>query len=135
MKILRRRLVLWDASAHDAKPYECTIIYRAADPFAVTLLVPDHDSNDIAEVLFARGLLVDGFGEPTGDGAVRVEPHIVDRDYMTLTLPTTRDGKEFYTDLAPLQEFVDDTCALVPFGSELPPVKLDLDRWLTGATS
>lgn len=133
--LIRRPLILWDADDHDAKPYTCTIIYRPADPFAVRLLVPDHDNGDIAEILFARDLLLIGIHEPAGEGAVRVEPHIVDRDYMTLTLPATRDGKEFYTDLAPLQEFVDDTCVLVPSGSELPQVNVDLDRWLTGVTS
>ncbi|WP_433519015.1 SsgA family sporulation/cell division regulator [Nonomuraea sp. CA-143628] len=132
--LLRRSLLLWDAADHDAKPYTATFIYRVCDPFAVRLLVPDHGTNKVAEVVFARVLLIDGFTAPTGDGAVRVEPHIVDRDYMTLTLPTTRDGKEFYTERRPLQEFVIDTCAVVPSGSERPRVNAELDRWLAEAT-
>lgn len=135
-KLIRRPVLLWDAADHDATPYACTLIYRVCDPFAVRLLIPDHGTDDLddmslTEVVFARGLLIDGFGSPVGDGAVRVEPHIVDREYTTLTLPVTRDGKEFYTERAPLKDFVVDSCALVPSGSERPRVNAELGRWLT----
>ncbi|HUR74482.1 MAG TPA: SsgA family sporulation/cell division regulator [Sporichthya sp.] len=129
-RTVRAQVVLWDAAGHDERPYTCTFIYRVCDPFAVRLLVPDPKSGTVAEVVFARELLIDGFSKPTGDGAARVEPHIVDRDYMTFTLPVTRDGKEFFTERAPMQAFVINTCALVPSGRELPRVNAELDRWL-----
>lgn len=130
-RTIRKLIILWDAAGEE-RPYCCFLIYRKRDPFAVTLLVPDHTTTGkVTEILFERGLLLIGIHEPAGDGAVRVEPHIVDRDYMTLTLPVTRDGREFYTDLGPMQEFVDDSCALVPSGSELAQVNLDLDCWLS----
>ena len=134
-ELIRKPVLLWDAADHDAQPYAGTLIYRAADPFAVRLLVPDHDTDDLddmslTEIVFARDLLLIGIAEPTGDGAVRVEPHIVDREYPSLTLPVTRDGKEFYTERAPLEDFVTETCALVRCGSERPRVTAELDRWL-----
>lgn len=129
-RTVRAQIILWDAAGHDERPYCCVLIYQKADPFTVRLLVPDHKSGKVAEILFARELLIDGFGAPTGDGAARVEPHIGDRDYITLTLPVTRDGKKFFTERAPLRDFVIDTCALVPSGSERPRVNAELDRWL-----
>ncbi|WP_433516492.1 SsgA family sporulation/cell division regulator [Nonomuraea sp. CA-143628] len=132
-RTVRRSILLWDASGNDERPYRCFLIYRKRDPFAVTLLVPDHTTTGkVTEVVFERGLLIEGFDQPAGDGAVRVEPHIVVREYTSLTLPVTRDGKEFYTERAPLEDFITETCALVRCGSELPQVNAELDRWLAG---
>ncbi|MFI7707582.1 SsgA family sporulation/cell division regulator [Nonomuraea sp. NPDC049480] len=134
-RTIRKPIILWDAAAHDEQPYFCMLVYQKSDPFAVKLLVPSHATGKVAEVVFARGLLIDGVDGPAGDGAVRVEPHIVDRDYTTLTLPLTRDGKEFFTERAPLLDFVTETCALVPSGRERPRVTAELDRWLAGVTA
>lgn len=132
---IRRQIVLWDAAGHDRRPYCCTLIFEKRDPFAVRLLVPNHSTGRVAEIVFARGLLIDGADQPVGDGAVRVEPHIVDSSYSTLTLPVTRDGTEFYTKRAPLDTFVADSCALVPSGRERPRVNAEMDRWLAKVTA
>ncbi|WP_219471281.1 SsgA family sporulation/cell division regulator [Nonomuraea rhizosphaerae] len=126
---IRELVLLWDAADPDDKPYAAMLGYRADDPFAVTLLMPSHDSDDVTEIVFARELLIDGLEQPTGAGEVRVEPHIVDRDYITLTCA----GRQLFTERVVLERFVAATCALVPSGSECARVNRDLERWLAEA--
>lgn len=134
-KILRRPLILWNAARHGDKPYAASIIYRTDDPFAVTILFPTHRGSDVQEFVLGRALLIDGLEAPAGEGVVRVEPHIIDQDYISITLPTTSDGVEFYTSRAGLESFVDATLRRVPLGGELAPAASALDRWLAGVTA
>ncbi|MFC4122040.1 SsgA family sporulation/cell division regulator [Nonomuraea zeae] len=129
---VRKPIILWEAAAGDQRPYFCLLIYRRSDPFAVTLLVPDHTTNKVTEVVFDRGLAIEGLDQPAGVGAVRIEPHLLDPLYSTYTLPLTPGGTEFFAERAPLEDFVLDTCALVPSGTERPQVTAALDRWLAG---
>ncbi|UBU10061.1 SsgA family sporulation/cell division regulator [Nonomuraea gerenzanensis] len=150
--IIRRRVTLWNAAAHGDQPHDATLIYRRDNPFAVELILPlrapDTVTNDrllvhpgsrnghiSVFIPFSRALLIDGLEEPAGEGAVRVEPHIVDSGYISVTLPLTADGVEFYTERAPLEAFVDETLRMLPLGGEIPIADAALDRWLAGVTA
>jgi len=149
---LERRLLLWDASRHGIEPYRCTLVFRRDDPFAVDLVFPVRDITKVTNdelrvhpdsrddaisvvVTFSRALLIDGLEAPAGVGEVRVEPHIVDRDYITITLPLTADGVEFYTERRSVEAFVDATCRMVPLGREPAMAGGELDRWLAEVTA
>ncbi|MFI7470540.1 SsgA family sporulation/cell division regulator [Nonomuraea sp. NPDC049646] len=146
-KIVERQLLLWDASRHGVEPYRCTLVFRRADPFAVDLVFPVRDITKVTNdqlrvhpdsrddaisvvITFSRTLVIDGMEAPAGAGTVRIEPHIVDRDYITITLPLTAAGVEFYAERRSLEAFVDATCRMVPLGAELAPAGRELDRWL-----
>lgn len=147
--MIRRPLILWRADRHGDKPYAASIIYRRDDPYAVTIALPlrpddidtaiddlrvaDSGGDSISVLIsFARELLIDGCEAPCGEGTVRVEPHILDLAYVTITLPVTVDGVEFYTDRPPLESFTDATLQMVPSGGEPALVDQDLNRWLAG---
>ncbi|MFB4275694.1 SsgA family sporulation/cell division regulator [Nonomuraea sp. MTCD27] len=149
---LSRPLTLWNAARHGDQPHAATITFRRDDPFAVEIILPlwdidmvtndglrvDPDSrDDMVSVLipFSRALLIDGLEDPSGEGAVRVEPHIVDSGYITFTLPLTADGVEFYTERAPLESFVDAALRMVPLGGEMPLADRELDCWLAEVTA
>lgn len=149
--IIRRRVTLWNAAAHGDQPHDATLIYRRDHPFAVELILPLRDPGAVTNdrllvhpgnrdeisvfIPFSRALLIDGLEVPSGEGAVRVEPHIVDTAYVSVTLPLTCDGVEFYTERAPLEAFVYDTLRMLPTGAEIPIADAALDRWLAGVTA
>ncbi|MEV0993382.1 SsgA family sporulation/cell division regulator [Nonomuraea sp. NPDC050202] len=133
--ILRRPLILWDPSRHDDQPYTASIIFRRDDPYAVTILIPDHDTNKMHEVVIARALLIDGLMEPTGElGFAYVEPHAV-QEYVTLTLPLRNGLRELYAERVPLESFRDATCRMVPLPEQRPIAQADLERWLAGVAA
>lgn len=121
-KLIRRPLILWNATQAGDQPSAATIIFRRDDPFAVV-------------ITFSRALLIDGLEAPAGEGAVRVEPTATDFDFITFTLPLTADGVRFYAERGPLEAFVDATYQIVPLGSELLLASKELDMWLIGVTS
>jgi hypothetical protein len=149
---MERRILLWDASRHGIEPNRCTLTFRRDDPFAVDLVFPVRDTTKVTNdqlrvhpdsrddaisvvITFSRTLVIDGMEAPAGHGTVRIEPHIVDRDYITITLPLTVEGVEFYTERRALEAFVDATCRMVPLGGELAPAGRELDRWLAEVTA
>jgi hypothetical protein len=128
--MMRSHLLLWDAERHDCVPYAATLTFRKTDPFAVELVLQAHDGGT-RRLTFARDLLIDGVNEPAGEpGFIRVEPHIVDRDYLTFTLPIDGTPREFYAERAVIDFFVDKTCRAVPTSRALAPAATELDRWL-----
>ncbi|WP_165969581.1 SsgA family sporulation/cell division regulator [Nonomuraea terrae] len=130
---VHRPAILWVADRHDEQPYAASLVYRLSDPFAVELVLPRGDGRHVTKVLFGRALLIDGLEKPTGDGAVRIEPHIVDSDYITLTLPLNGRRQELYAERVKLEAFIDATFRLVPLGREKDLI--DLDGWLLEVTS
>jgi Streptomyces sporulation and cell division protein, SsgA len=132
IEVIHRPLPLWDAARYGDEPYDAWIVYRAADPFAVTLLLPGPDG--VHEVVFGRALLIDGLEWPSGEGMVRVEPHEDDPDYLILW-PTSRRDVLFYVERAQVEKFIDATYRVVPLGGELPLADKELDRWLAEVTA
>jgi hypothetical protein len=131
---IRRPLTLWDASRHGDQPYAATLIFREADPFAVALVIPDHDADGVHEVVFSRALLIDGLEAPCGEpGFAQIEPHAVS-DYITLTLPIAGGQRELYAERSALEAFVDESFVLVLLGGEREPAAAELDRWLAEVT-
>jgi hypothetical protein len=131
--LIHRPLILWDAAKHGDDPYDAWIVYRADDPFAVTILIPDCDG--VHEVVLGRDLLIDGLEEPTGEpGFPRVEPHGV-RDYSTLTLPVGDGLRELYAERAEMEAFLGETCRMVPLNKQRPIARAELDRWLSEVTA
>ncbi|MFI7126036.1 SsgA family sporulation/cell division regulator [Nonomuraea sp. NPDC050153] len=144
---LRRPLILWAVTRDGDQPHAASIIFRRDDPFAVEIVLPLHDVDAVTNdqlrvdpdsrddaisvvITFSRALLIDGLEAPAGEGQVRVEPHIVDSDYITIRLPLTADGVAFCTERAPLEAFVDATYRMVPLGGEKRLAAKELDRWL-----
>ncbi|MFI7468662.1 SsgA family sporulation/cell division regulator [Nonomuraea sp. NPDC049646] len=152
-KVAHRTLPLWDAACHDARPYNATLMYRADDPFAVEIILPVRDSRlavgsrifiyepetgretPALLISFGRALLIDGLEQPAGAGVVRIEPHIVDRDYTTLTLPFGGGSREFFAERRRLEEFIDATFRVVPLGGEIRIADRALNRWLGEVTA
>lgn len=132
---IRCQVTLWPVDEQEPRrPYCAVLSYRAADPYAVHLTLPRHDQPGARTMPFGRALFIDGLEKPSGDGVVRVEPHIVDRDYTALTLPVTRDGSQFYAERAPLERFLDATLRIVPLGGESARIDWDgLAERLTSA--
>lgn len=143
--IVRRPLILWNAAQHGDQPHAATILFRRDNPFAVEIILPLHDPDTVTNdrlrihpgprdefarndeisvaIPFSRALLIDG-----------VAPHIVDSGYISLTLPLTAAGVEFYTERGPLEAFTDETLRMVPLGGEIAIADAELDRWLAGVT-
>lgn len=146
---MRRPLILWNAARHGDQPHAAAIVFRRDNPFAVEIILPLHDPDTVTNdqlrvhpgarddeisvaIPFSRALLIDGMEEPAGEGDVRVAPHIVDSGYISLTLPLTVGGVEFYTERGPLEAFTDETLRMVPLGGEIAIADAELDRWLAG---
>jgi hypothetical protein len=128
--MMQKFLLLWAADRPDVEPYNACLTYRKDDPFAVELLLPSQEDTGTGSVFFSRALLIDGMETPTGEGRVRVEPHIVDRDYITISLLLEVGWREFYAERAALAKFIDATFRRVPLGGELKTAARELDRWL-----
>ncbi|MEU6538891.1 SsgA family sporulation/cell division regulator [Streptomyces sp. NPDC047000] len=111
--------------------------YETCDPYAVRLTF--HLPGDAPVTwTFARELMVDGIGAPTGDGDVRIAP--ADGESAGEVLIRLQVGGEqalFRSGAAPLVAFLDRTDRLVPIGQEGAGADLDdrlddvLDRILT----
>jgi hypothetical protein len=101
-----------------ATPLAAQLCYDKSDPYAVTASFVTGP----AEVrwVFARELLAEGLYEPTGDGDVHVWPCIDARGTaVTILELTSPDGEALMQARSrDLTEFLANTEALVPFGSE-----------------
>ncbi|MFI6296679.1 SsgA family sporulation/cell division regulator [Nonomuraea sp. NPDC050790] len=114
--VIHRPLTLWADHEHGQPPRCATLVYSVSDPYAVKLILPAR-CGDATSVLFSRILLVAGLGQPTGEGAVRIQPHELD-DYITLTLPSDGALREFHACRDVLETFADTTYRMVPLGRE-----------------
>lgn len=129
--IVLRRLTVWLDGLRI--PVEATLTYRAADPYAVLLVLADPGAEAVPSWRFARELAIDGLAEPRGDDRVLVGPHEADDEWIVLTLDRPRPGDEPVTVLAEradLDAFVAASCALVPVGREAGRVDAELERLL-----
>jgi len=104
--------------------------YDPADPFAVSLAI-GIDCGEPVVWTFARELLSSGVSTPAGEGDITIEPDVLDGfsgedRVLRITLATDCMA----TMLAPADkviEFLVETFAVVPTGSELDRVDLDAE--------
>lgn len=130
---VQQPVTLWPADGPDETLIFGTLFYRLADPFAVELVVPRGRGRKVETILFGRALLIDGLEAPTGQGLVRIEPHIVDSGFITLTLPLGGRPQQVSAQRSVLEAFADATFRLVPLGRERDLI--DFDGWLAEVTS
>ena len=104
-----------------------TLSWRRTDPMAVHLIVrstPDHPALPRGSWVVLRDFLRYGLEEPTGDGAVRIQP---DETKQRVLLRLARTGRPAWIS-APctvLRSFLDQTDALDPTGDERSAQDLD----------
>ena len=113
----------WPVAAH--------VAFDASDPYAVsvTFLTGDGAEEDAGEGVcwtFARQLLTDGITRPVGVGDVRVHPLQGDNGAVVVLQMTSPHGEAtFEAAMHDVVEFLADTYALVPTGSESAYVDVD----------
>ena len=95
-----------------------TVTYRASDPFAVELDVPDGAISVVW--LLARDLLADGLTAPAGIGDVEVTPAAKDDAVVWVMLhdPEGCGSCNLAFRRAELERFLDESDAMVPAGTE-----------------
>jgi hypothetical protein len=104
--------------------------YDPADPFAVSLAIGVECGEPVVWT-FARDLLSAGVSAPTGEGDITIEPDpasALDDDARQLRITLATDC--LATMLAPsdsVVEFLVETYAIVPTGSELDRVDFDAE--------
>ena len=104
--------------------------YDPSDPFAVSLAIGVECGEPVVWT-FARDLLAAGTSAPAGEGDITVEPdHLAsmdDYDRMLRVTLATDCLATMVTPAAAVIEFLVETFALVPTGSELDRVDLDVE--------
>ena len=84
--------------------------------------------SDVVEWTFARQLLGDGVSAPVGEGDVQVWPSSTEGDpAVCLSLSSPSGRALFEVPLAGLVEFLTQTYAAVPTGSEADHVDVDAE--------
>ncbi|HEY6740031.1 MAG TPA: SsgA family sporulation/cell division regulator [Actinopolymorphaceae bacterium] len=101
--------------------------YDAADPYAVDIVFHTGDPRGVRWV-FARDLLAEGLFRKTGDGDVRVSPHLDDRGTRIVQIELrSPDGEAVLQAPADgLRGFLESTYAVVLPGSESAHIDLDM---------
>ena len=101
--------------------------YDAADPYAVDIVFHTGDPRGVRWV-FARDLLAEGLFRRTGDGDVRVSPHLDDRGTRIVQIELrSPDGEAVLQAPADgLRGFLESTYAVVLPGSESAHIDLDM---------
>jgi hypothetical protein len=99
--------------------------YDASDPYAVTMVLTGPTGPVVW--VFGRDLLLDGLGEPTGDGDVHVWPSLDTNGRAVVLIELCPPSGAALVQLrsGELARFVDRTVALVAPGSEWEHVDLD----------
>ena len=104
--------------------------YDPADPFAVSLAIGVECGEPVVWT-FARDLLSAGVSAPTGEGDITVEPDpasALDDDARMLRITLATDClATMLTSSDRVVEFLVETYAIVPTGSELDRVDLDAE--------
>jgi hypothetical protein len=104
--------------------------YDPADPFAVALAIGVECGEPVVWT-FARDLLAAGVSVPSGEGDITVEPDMsssFNDAERTLRITLATDClATMVTPAAPVLEFLVETYAIVPTGSELDRVDLDAE--------
>src|SRR4051812_46438763 len=102
------------------------MLWHAGDPLAVMLTLsaqPDHPALPRGEWDVLRDFLRYGIEEPTGDGAVRIRP--AEDGVVLLELHTGQRTYAVHLPADVVREFLDETEAIVPTGSEAGDEVLD----------
>ena len=104
--------------------------YDPADPFAVSLAIGTECGEPVVWT-FARDLLAAGMGAPAGEGDITIEPdHAASLDTTERVVRITLATDCLATMVVPadpITEFLLETFALVPTGSELDRVDIDAE--------
>lgn len=114
-----------------AWPVDARVSYSAEDPYAVALtFMTSDDPNEGICWTFARQLLTDGIAAAVGDGDVQVHPrriydHTGERSVVVLSMTSPNGAATFEAAMHEVVEFLADTYAIVPTGSE--SAHLDVD--------
>jgi hypothetical protein len=112
-------------------PVRAGLRYDVTDPYAVQVSfhTGSHDSEgDIVEWTFARQLLTDGVSAPVGEGDVQVWPSASGgHPVVCLSLSSPSGRALFEVPLPELVEFLGQTYAAVPTGSESEHVDVDAE--------
>ena len=111
-------------------PVVAGLRYDAGDPYAVHVAFHTGvgGEGDVVEWTFARQLLTDGVTRPVGEGDVQVWPsHSGGKPVVCLALSSPSGRALFEVPLSELVEFLTQTYAAVPTGSESDFVDLDAE--------
>ncbi len=104
--------------------------YDPSDPFAVSLAI-GVECGDPVVWTFARDLLAAGVSAPSGEGDITIEPDhtsaMDDSDRKLRVTLATDCLATMVTSTARVVEFLVETYAVVPTGSELDRVDLDAE--------
>jgi hypothetical protein len=113
------------SEAGPTQPIPAQLRYVASDPYAVALLLGDPARP--TEWIFARELLQDGLGEPSGDGDVRVWPFPGESGKAVLLIElVSPDGEALLeADPAEVQSFLTLTHEFVAGGEESAYIDID----------
>lgn len=108
-------------------PVAADFRYDSSDPYAVHLGFHT-GANETVEWTFARQLLTDGVTVPVGEGDVQVWPgQSGTRACVNLALSSPSGRAMFEVPLAELVEFLSQSYAAVPTGSESDYVDVDAE--------
>jgi Streptomyces sporulation and cell division protein, SsgA len=101
------------------------LLYDASDPYAVTMVLTGPTGPVVW--VFGRDLLLDGLGEPTGDGDVHVSPSLdaYGRAVILVELSAPSGAALVQLRSGDLARFVDLTVSLVAPGSESDHLDVD----------
>ncbi|WP_223179311.1 SsgA family sporulation/cell division regulator [Streptomyces griseicoloratus] len=110
-------------------PLRAELHYRVADPYAVRLTLGP-STGPVTTWTFARELLAEGLRRPVGPGDVMVVPRYCHHPHSICIVLSNLDGTALI-ELAAAQvdAFLQQTAALVPFGTESD--HLDVDGAIT----
>ncbi|GGQ98649.1 SsgA family sporulation/cell division regulator [Streptomyces flaveolus] len=105
----------------------CRLSYRTDDPLAVTLVL-DTDGERPVRWVFGRDLLAEGMTCASGGGEVTLWPAPGDEEGPSVLCLRVGDARTalFELPVAPVADWLADTYALVPAGSELDGTDWDL---------
>jgi hypothetical protein len=108
-------------------PVRADCRYDAADPYAVHMAFHT-GTGEVVEWTFARQLLTDGATRPVGEGDVQVWPSQSGTQQVVCLALSSPSGRAlFEMPLRQLVEFLTETYAIVPTGSESDHVDVDAE--------
>lgn len=106
--------------------------YRADEPFAITVAFATERGRWV-EWIFARDLLIEGLDVTSGEGDLRVSPHLTDPEVLLLEIRSPSGRATFELDRDDTEDFLAATLELVPVGTE--STHFDIDRLLGDLTA
>ncbi len=102
-----------------------TVIYDAADPYAVLFDFPGNNPWTIA-----RDILTAGLNEPSGIGDVRVWPWPRDNGLVAVSISSHEGSATFLVPSGAMRRFLTETRKVVPQGRESDHLDCDVDALL-----